>query len=88
MKDYFLAGFGGVLALFIAAAAYVVGVWRYYVYAALTFIAYVIASILRPSDMESIPIVVTGGTLPISGVFILIRFLRKCPLPPQEMDSA
>jgi hypothetical protein len=88
MKDYFLAGFGGMLALSIAAAAYVVGVWRYYVYAALTFIAFVVASTLRSNDMESIPIVVAGGTLLISGVVILIRFLRKYPIPPQETDSA
>ena len=88
MKDYFLAGFGGMLALLIAAAAYVVGVWRYYVYAALTFIAYVIASILRPNDMESIPIVIAGGILLISGVIILIRFLRKYPLPQQGADGA
>ena len=87
MKDYFLAGFGGMLALLIAAAAYVVGVWRYYVYAALTFIAYVIASTLRPSDMESIPIVIAGSLLLVSGVVILIRFLRKYPLSQQESDS-
>ena len=88
MKNYFLAGFGGVLALVIAAAAYVVGVWRYYVYATLIFIAYFIASTLRPSDLESIPIVIAGGILLVSGVVILIRFLHKYPLPPKGADGA
>ncbi len=87
MGDYFLAVFGGMLAILIAAAAYVVGVWRYYVYAALTFIAYVIANILRSNDMEGVPITVAGGIVLISGLIILTRFLRKYPLPPQETSS-
>ena len=88
MKDYFLIGFGGMLALLVAVAAYVVGVWRYFAYAALTFIAYVIAGILRPNDMEGIPIVVVGGIILISGTVILKRFLRKYPLPPKEIGGA
>ncbi|MFC1866355.1 hypothetical protein ACFLYB_06565 [Chloroflexota bacterium] len=88
MKDYFFAGIGGMLALLIAVAAYIVGVWRYFAYAVLTFIAYVIAGILRPNDMEGIPIVVVGGMILISGAVILMRFLRKYPLPPQEIDGA
>jgi len=87
MKDYFLAGFGGMLALSIAAAAYVVGVWRYYTYATLTFISFTFASILRPNDMEGIPVVIAGGIILISGAVILTRFLRKYPLPPQEADG-
>ncbi|MFC1875116.1 hypothetical protein ACFLY3_03075 [Chloroflexota bacterium] len=88
MKDYFFAGIGGMLALLVAIAAYVVGVWRYFAYAALTFIAYVIAGILRPNDMEGIPIVVAGGIILVSGAVILTRFLRRYPLPSQEADGA
>jgi hypothetical protein len=84
MGDYFLAAFGGVLALLVTAAAYVVGVWRYYIYAVLTFVAYAVANILRPDDMEGVPIIVAGGIILISGVIILTRFLRKYPIPPQE----
>jgi len=87
MADYFVAAFGGVLALVVAVAAYVVGVWRYYVYAAVVFIAYFVANMLRPNDMESIPVIVAGGIVFISGLIILIRFLRKYPLSPQETDS-
>ena len=88
MGDYFFTAFGSVLAILVAAAAYVVGVWRYYIYAALTFVAYVIANTLRPNDMEGIPILIAGGIILISGVVILVRFLRKYPLPPQETGGA
>jgi MFS family permease len=84
MGDYFLAAFGGVLAVLIAAAAYVVGVWRYYIYAVLTFVAYAVANILRPDDMEGVPIIVAGGIILISGATVLTCFLRKYPIPPQE----
>jgi MFS family permease len=88
MRDYFLAMFGGMLALVIAVAAYIVGVRRFYTYAALTFVAYVIAGILRPDDMEGIPIVTAGGIVLIVGTVILVRFLRKYPLPPREIGGA
>jgi hypothetical protein len=87
LGDYFFIAFGGMLAILIAAAAYVVGVWRYYIYAALTFIAYVIANILRSNDMEGVPVIAAGGIILISGLIILTRFLRMYPLPPQETDS-
>ncbi|MFC2002129.1 hypothetical protein ACFLUZ_06500 [Chloroflexota bacterium] len=88
MNDYFLAAFGGVLALLVMVAAYVVGVWRYYIYAVLTFIAFVLASILRPNDMEAIPILIAGGIILISGAVILMRFLRKYPLHLRETNGA
>lgn len=84
MGDYFLAAFGGVLAVLVAASAYVVGVWRYYIYAALTFVAYIVANVLRPDNLEGVPITVAGGIVLLSGVVMLTRFLRKYPLPPQE----
>jgi len=86
MADYFFAAFGGVLAILVATAAYVVGVWRYYVYAALTFIAFILASILRPNDLEGLPVVVVGGIILISGVGILTHFLRKYPLPRETTN--
>jgi len=88
MGDYFLVAFGGVLALLVTIATYIVGVWRYYVYATLIFIAFVFASRLRPDDMESIPILIAGGIILISGAVILTRFLHKYPLTPRETDSA
>lgn len=88
MKDYFLIGFGGVIALFVIVAAYIVGVWRYFLYAVFTFIAFIIAGIMRPNDMEGIPIVVAGAIILVLGAIILTRFLKKYPLPPKEIGSA
>jgi len=88
MGDHFLAAFGGMLALLVAVAAYIVGVRRYYFFAALTLIAFILASILRPNDMEGIPILIAGGIILISGAVILARFLRKYPLPSQETGGA
>jgi len=87
MGNYFLAAFGGMLALVVAVAAYIVGVWRYYIYAALTFIAYVFASILRPNDIEYMPILIAGSIILISGTIILMRFLRSYPLPSKEINN-
>ncbi len=88
MGNYFFATFGGIQALLVAVAAYIVGVWRYYIYAALVFISYVIGGILRSNDMEGIPILIAGSIILISGIVILMRFLRKYPLPPKEIDNA
>jgi len=88
MEDYFLAAFGGMIALLVAISAYIVGVWRYYIYAGLTFMAFVLASILRPNDMEFIPILVAGGIILISGMVILTRFLGKYPKPSKEIGDA
>lgn len=88
MEDYFLAAFGGIIALLVVIAAYIVGVRRYYIYAVLAFIAFILASILRPNDLETIPILAAGSIILVSGVVILIRFLRKYPIPPQETGDA
>ena len=88
MENYFFATFGGIQALLVAVAAYIVGVRHYYIYAALVFISYVIGGILRSNDMEGIPILIAGSLILISGAVILTRFLRKYPLPPKEIDSA
>jgi len=85
MHDYFLAFFGGMIAALITVAAFLVRVKRFYAYATLVFIAFFIASLLRPKDMEVIPITVVGGLILLSGIFILIRFLRNNPLPKGEI---
>lgn len=85
MHDYFLAFFGGMIAVLITTAAFLVRVKRFYVYATLVFIAFFLASMLRSEDMEIIPIIVVGGLILLSGIVILIRFLRHNPLPKEEI---
>ena len=84
MSDYFLVFFGGMIAVSIATAAYIISVKRFYAYAVLVFTAFFLASLLRPDDMEGIPIAVAGGLILLSGSVILIRFLRHNPLPRRE----
>lgn len=81
MRDYFLAFLGGMLAVVICIAAYIISVARYYIYALMIFAAFLAASLLRPDDMEGIPVTVAGGLIFISGIVILIRFLIHNPLP-------
>lgn len=84
MSDYFLTFFGGMIAVIVTIAAFIVSVKRFYAYAILIFIAFFLASMLRPEDMEGIPITIAGGLVLISGTIILIRFLRHNPLPKEE----
>jgi MFS family permease len=85
MSDYFLVFFGGMIAVLIIAAAFLVSVKRFYAYAALVFIAFYLSSMLRPDDLEDMPIVVAGGLVLLSGIVMLIRFLRNNPLPKEEI---
>jgi MFS family permease len=85
MSDYFLVFFGGMIAVLVVAAAFLVSVKRFYAYAALVFIAFYLSSMLRPDDLEDIPIVVAGGLVLLSGIVMLIRFLRNNPLPKEEI---
>jgi hypothetical protein len=85
MHDYFLIFFGGMIAVLVLIAAFLVSVKRFYVYAVLIFIAFFLASMLRPEDMEVIPITVVGSLILLSGIVILIRFLHNNPLPKEEI---
>ena len=85
MQDYFLTFFGSMIAVLILIAAFLVSVKRFYAYAVLVFMAFFLASLLRPEDMEVIPITVAGGLILLSGVVILIRFLRNNPLSKEEI---
>jgi MFS family permease len=85
MSDYFLVFFGGMIAVLVVAAAFLVSVKRFYAYAALVFIAFYLSSMLRPDDLEDMPIVVAGGLVLLSGIVMLIRFLRNNPLPKEEI---
>jgi len=88
MEDYFFATFGGVQAILVAAAAHIVGVRRFYAYAVLIFVSFVISGVLRSSDMEAIPILTAGGVVLVFGVAQLAHFLHKYPIAPRETGDA
>ncbi|UCE98356.1 MAG: hypothetical protein JSV74_03285 [Dehalococcoidia bacterium] len=85
MHDHFLTFFGGMVAVLVLAAAFLVSVKRFYLYAIAVFIAFFLASTLRSQDMEGIPITVAGGLILSWGIFILVRFLRNHPQSQEEI---
>ena len=85
MNDHFLIFFGGMLAVLVLAAAFLVSVKRYYIYAIAIFVSFYLASILRPQDMEGIPITTAGGLIVFFSAVIFVRFLRNNPIPKAEI---
>ena len=82
LADYFLVAFAVMVGAIIAVGAFMVGVARFYAYAVLVFAAFVAAQFFDTS--AGLPVTITAGVVVLCGLAILIRFLRKYPLPPQE----
>ena len=82
LRDYFLIIFGAIIAGVVGVAAYVIGVKRYYSYAALVFAAFTAGQLAeRYSDSIDAGMMVTlaGFIIFIAGLIIFIRFLNKYP---------
>ncbi|MBN1369762.1 MAG: hypothetical protein JW954_05955 [Dehalococcoidaceae bacterium] len=77
---------GAMLASIACIAGYATAVRRFYAYAIVVFLAFGLAAVLRPQDMEGIPITAAGGLILLTGIIILIRFLRNNPNYDQEAD--
>jgi hypothetical protein len=89
----FLSGFSlGVLGLGVAVGvgllAYLLNAARFYAYAALVFIAFAGGEILSASiaafDAFAFSVILAGALILFSGLAILVRFLRKYPIPSLE----
>jgi hypothetical protein len=82
----------GLLGLAIAAgissAAFLLDAKRLYAYAALLFIAFAVGESLNPGittiDTFLVSVILASGLIVLSGLVVLIRFLRKYPLPAKE----
>ena len=73
---------GGLAALILAVAGAVTGLKRLYIYAALTLL-FNAAGTFLPIH-EGITTVLLGLTIMISGIWLLVHFLRAYPLPDEE----
>ena len=73
---------GGLAALFLAVAAAATGLKRFYIYAALTLL-FNIAGTFLPIH-EGVTTMLLGLTILISGIWLLVRFMRAYPLPDEE----
>ena len=83
MRDYFFVFVGGMLAVIAAMVGYIINVGRFYLYALVVFGGFLAAALLRPDDLEGIPITVAGGLILLAGIVILVRFLIQNPLPKE-----
>lgn len=87
-SGYSLGILGLVLAGGISVLAYLLNAARLYVYAALIFIAFAGGEILSASitafDAFAFSVILAGALILLSGLVVLVRFLRKYPLPALE----
>jgi hypothetical protein len=82
LRDYFLLIFAGVLALVISSVAYIVGVGRFHLYAAIILARAALHQWLdTPNELG---LIISGGIIALTGVVIFIQFLLKYPKPPRE----
>jgi hypothetical protein len=87
-SGYALGILGLVLAVGISVLAYLLNAARLYAYAALVFIAFAGGEILSASittfDAFAFSVILAGALILISGLAVLVSFLRKYPLPTLE----
>ena len=82
LADYFLVAFAVMVGAIIAVGAFMVGVTRFYAYAVLVFAAFAAAQLFDTS--AGLPVTIAAGVIVLCGLVMLMRFLRKYPLPTQE----
>ncbi|MGB2800480.1 MAG: hypothetical protein WBC55_09855 [Dehalococcoidia bacterium] len=82
LADYFLVAFAVMVGAIIAVGAFMVGVARFYAYAVLVLIAFAAGQWLNTS--AGLPVTIAAGVILLSGLAVLIRFLRKYPRPAGE----
>ena len=77
LADYFLVVFGGLLGTAVGIAAYMTQVLRFYIYAVLVFVAFLLIQVVDVSF--ELPVTIAGGIIVLSGVGLFVRFLQKYP---------
>lgn len=87
-SNYTLSILGLVLAFGVALLAFLLNANRLYVYAGLIFIAFAAGEALSANiasfDAFAVLVVIAGALILLSGLGILVRFLRKYPVPQVE----
>jgi len=89
ISDYSLAFLGIVLAAGVALLAYLLNAARLYGYALILLVSFAGGEILAKSittfDAFALSVIVGGGLILISGLIILVRFMRK--YPRQQLEA-
>jgi len=85
LADYFLVVFGGLLAAAVGIAAYMTQVFRFYIYAVLVFLAFLLIQLVDVSF--ELPVTITGGIIALSGIVLFVRFLHQYPRDAGEESN-
>jgi len=87
-SGYSLGILGLVIAAGVSLLAYLLNAARLYAYAVLLFIAFAGGEILSASittfDAFAFSVILAGALILVSGLVVLVRFVRKYPLPAME----
>ena len=86
MKDYFFIAIGAMLATLVWLAAYATSVARFYLHGLVVMATFIAASLLKPENLEGIPLVSGGGLVLLIGIFLLVRFLKNNPVHGGKED--
>jgi len=88
LRNHSLGLLGLVVAAGISIVAFLLNAKRLYAYAALLFVAFAVGETLNAStptmDTFLAAVIVASALIILSGVVVLMRFLRKYPLPVEE----
>jgi len=88
ISDYSLGILGLVLAAPVALLAYLLNASRMYIYSVILFISFAGGEILAKSitafDAFALSVILGGGLILLSGIVVLLRFIRKYPRPQME----
>ena len=86
LEEYVMLGVGVVMAVFIGASAFLLGIRRLYGYAALTAIVLVGGYVLSVPE-PPLQIMALGVLILLSGLVTLARFLRDYPIPTVPVEE-
>jgi len=88
ISDYSLGILGLVLAAGVALLAYLLNAARLYIYAVILFVSFaggeILAKTVTTFDAFALSVIVGGGLILLSGIVVLVRFMRKYPRPQLE----
>jgi hypothetical protein len=88
LREHSLGLLGLVIAAGVSIVAFLLNANRLYAYAVILFMVFAVGENLKQSissvDTFLVSVILGGSLITLAGLVVLIRFLRKYPLPEQE----
>jgi hypothetical protein len=81
-RQYYMLLFGGIAAVCFFGAGLLTGITRLYVYALLFLLIFIVGTYLNLNP--AVYVLIMGTLIEAVGIWLMVRFLRKYPLPEQE----